>query len=272
MEEINLAGVNMTFFDVETAPNKAYVWGLWNQNVGINQIIEPGRTISFASRRYGGSRTVFRSEFHHGHEKMVEDAWAMLDESDVVVTFNGKKFDTPTLNTEFMKRDLGPPSPYKHIDLYQVVRKQFRLPSNKLDYVLRFLGLETKLNNKGMDLWTECMMASSLKAKGLLVPKELKESWEQMKEYNIQDVEIMPALYDRLKPWIKGHPNLSLYVDDNERRCPVCQSTHVQSRGVEHLNVLSYRRYQCMDCKTWLRGSVREERARERDNRITRIA
>ncbi|NIV35232.1 MAG: hypothetical protein GWN58_38990, partial [Anaerolineae bacterium] len=51
-------------------------------------------------------------------EGMLEGAWELLDEADAVVHYNGKKFDIPTLNREFVKYGFTPPSPYKQIDLY----------------------------------------------------------------------------------------------------------------------------------------------------------
>jgi tetratricopeptide (TPR) repeat protein len=64
---------------------------------------------------------------------------AALDELashfDVVVTFNGKSFDIPLLNTRYTLNGLTPPfAPFQHIDLLHLARKLWRdrLPSRAL--------------------------------------------------------------------------------------------------------------------------------------------
>jgi tRNA(Ile2) C34 agmatinyltransferase TiaS len=78
-----------------------------------------------------------------------------------------------------------------------------------------------------------------------------------MKEYNIGDVVEMEKLYMRLRPWIKSHPNPAMYVADKEQ-CPTCGGSNIQSRGLGGGMTYQYRRYQCMSCKTWIRGTQSE--------------
>ena len=199
------------------------------------------------------------TEFHDGHEQLVVGLHQLMEEADVVVAYNGNNFDRPVMNAEFLKYDLGPPPPSKMVDLYQVVKRQFRLISNRLDYVVRYLGHpEGKVDTGGFELWSRCLDGEA-------------EAWEEMLTYNARDVEILEWLYHRLKPWIPNHPNHALYVPaGGERVCPTCGSTHVQSRGVTHTSTMTYRRYQCMDCKTWSRERLSEKQAEKprlvRDN------
>ena len=227
--------------DIETAPNKVYAWGLWNQNIGINQIVEPGYTLCWAAKWYGQKGVEFNSVHHDGEEIMLNRIWELMNEADAIVHYNGNKFDIPTLNAEFVKLGWEPPNPSHHIDLYRVVRQRFRLPSNKLDYVAQVLGLGKKHSHKGMDLWTECMAGDD-------------KAWKQMRTYNIQDVVLLEALYTHLLPWIKNHPNHGLYIDEDTMVCTNCGSSHIQKNGVEHTTTMSYQRYRCGDCKTPLKG------------------
>lgn len=236
--------------DIETAPNKVYTWGLFNQNIGINQIVEPGYTLSFAAKWHGQKGIEFCSVYHDGMQPMLERAWALLEEADVVIHYNGTKFDIPTLNREFVRFDMLPPMGYKEVDLLRVVRQRFRFASNKLDYVAQELGLGAKTQHKGMPLWTGCMEND---------PK----SWAIMKKYNIQDVKLTERLYERLLPWIKNHPNRALWIEDVDH--PVCQncgSSHVQRRGIERTKTLTYQRYRCMACGKPQRGRTRLEPAK----------
>lgn len=140
--------------DIETSPHIAYVWGLFKENIPIERVIEEGRTLCWAAKWTGDKRTEFASEHHIGHEQMVRVMWNLLNEADAVVHYHGSKFDVPKLNREFLRYDLLPPSPYKQIDLLKVVRKHFKFPSYKLEYVLNALGLRPKMKNGGFSTWT----------------------------------------------------------------------------------------------------------------------
>ncbi len=48
--------------DIETSPNLAHVWGLWNQNVGLPQLLEPTQMISFAAKWYETKSVQFYSD------------------------------------------------------------------------------------------------------------------------------------------------------------------------------------------------------------------
>jgi len=238
------------YLDIETSPNICYTWGLFNQNIGLEQIVKAGSTLSFAAKwEIDGEiakSLVFKSVYHDGMEAMIESAHSLLDEADIIVHYNGINFDIPILNKEFIKLGHLPPTPYQQLDLLRSVRAKFRFASNKLDFVSQFLGLGAKHPNKGMALWTGCMDGD-------------KESWKQMREYNIQDVELLPKLYYRLLPWISDHPNMGLYAIDKddekaEMRCTNCGSDHISHNGTETLMTQQYHRYRCGDCGTNLRG------------------
>jgi DNA-directed RNA polymerase subunit RPC12/RpoP len=79
-------------------------------------------------------------------------------------------------------------------------------------------------------------------------------AWKLMEKYNKQDVILLEKLYDRLLPWIDGHPNHGLYEESDTMVCTNCGSKHLQRRGLQHSLTASYQRYQCQDCGTWMRG------------------
>ena len=243
--------------DVETKPNLVASWGLFKQNIAINQIFEPGATISWAAKWVGDKDVSFMSEYHDGEAEMIQGIHDLLDEADAVITYNGKKFDIPTLNKEFVLYGLPPPSPYKNIDLYATVRSQFRFTSNKLDFICQQLGLGAKVKHKGMDLWRECMDGN-------------EKSWNQMRRYNIQDVKLLEKLYKHMLPWIKGHPNVALYDSAGKPTCPSCGSTKLQYRGYSYTQVGKFHRVCCNSCGTWSRERVSALDKEEKRNILTR--
>lgn len=186
--------MNILLLDVETSPNTAYVWGLRKQNVALNQIINSGELLCYASKWLGDDEVVFDSIMKSQKRHMMQRLARDLRKADIVVHYNGNKFDMPVINSEFIKNKVPPVLSYNNIDLLRVVRKHFRFPSNKLDYVAGALGLGNKEKHEGFDLWIKCMN------------REL-EAWHTMEKYNTQDVILLEKLYNTLLPWIVEHPS-----------------------------------------------------------------
>jgi len=227
--------------DIETAPHQALVWGLFKQNIALNQLVQPGYTLCFAAKWYGEKEIFFASVEHDGAVSMLQQVHALLSEADAVVHYNGINFDIPTLNKEFLQHGMPPPEPFHQIDLLRTARSRFRLASNKLDFVADFLGIGNKTKHKGMDMWVACMAGDAA-------------AWKVMKRYNIQDVKLLEKVYKRILPWIKTHPNHALYTDDTRPVCPNCGSLHVVKCGFETTLTMTYQRYRCGSCHTPIRG------------------
>lgn len=223
------------------------MWGLWDQNVSLSQLVESGEILCWAAKWLGEGEVIFHSTYSGTKRKMIKAAWALLDEADVVVHFNGRRFDIPWLNREFLQFGLLPPSPYKQIDLLATCRQQFKFPSNKLEYVSKKLGLLGKIKHEGFDLWVKCMARD-------------REAWERMKEYNIRDVVELEELYVILKPWIKSHPSYGAFTGTDV--CPKCGSEDLKPRGWAYTAQARYRRLICAECGTWSRSTTGGEPAR----------
>ena len=230
--------------DIETAPNTAYVWGLWKQNIAVSQIKESGYILSWAAKWLHEKELRSSSLWKNTPEKMLRPIHNLLSEADSVVHYNGTKFDIPWLNGEFAKIHLAPPAPYHQIDLLRVVRNQFKFPSNKLEFVAKALGVGAKSDIMTFEDWVGCIEGDA-------------QSWRKMDHYNRKDVELTEELYLRLLPWIKQHPNHGLYKIE-KKICPSCGSDHYHSRGTMTTRAGVYQRYQCQNCGTWFRGNKNE--------------
>src|SRR5438067_839754 len=106
--------------DIETAPHLAHVWGLWDQNIGLPQIIESGYTLCWAAK-WLGEREIHFSSMRDGKKRMIAKLHKLMSEADAVCTYNGNKFDLPTIHKDFLLQGLAPPPPSKSIDLLRVV-------------------------------------------------------------------------------------------------------------------------------------------------------
>jgi len=220
--------------DIETSPNLAYTWGLFKANIGINQIEESGEVICFAAKWLGDRKTLFYSTHHDGKEDMLTAAWNLLDEADIVIGYNHVQFDMKHLRREFLESGFTPPSRWKDIDLLQVVRREFRFTSNKLDYVSQQLGLGKKVSHVGFDLWLACIRGDD-------------KAWNTMKRYNRQDVILTEELYNTLLPWITGHPHRGLFTGV-EDCCPNCGGTDLTDTGQIVATTRAYPTFVCEAC------------------------
>ena len=229
--------------DIENSPNIAHVWGLWDQNVGLSQLMASAETICFGARWVGQEAVEFRSIHHDGKDVMLQRVWTLINEADAVMGWNSKGFDMKHLNREFLEAGMNPPSPVIDLDLMLTVKANFKFPSNKLDYVATQLGLGSKVHHEGHTLWVKCMAG-------------IPEAWEDMKQYQIQDVNLLIPLYERLLPWIKGHPNYGLFSGEAEC-CPNCGSTSLRSAGVTSTGASVFNRYVCNNCGKWSRSATR---------------
>lgn len=241
--------MRILILDIETSPNVAHVWGLFKQTVSLSQLRESSRVLCIAAKWMGEKEVFFFSEYDGvglsklHHDQMISNIWDMVDEADAVVHFNGSNFDMPILNGEFVRAGLNPPSPYKNIDLCQVVKKQFRFTSAKLEFVLKHLNIGAKVSHTGHQLWVDCLEGD---------PK----AWALMEKYNRGDVTPLERLYKRLLPWIKGHPNVNLYSGSIDM-CTNCGSGDLVKRGFAYTAMSKFQRLRCTECGTWMRSNKR---------------
>lgn len=248
-----MSNIRTLILDIETRPALAYVWGLWDQNISLAQIAEPSSILCWAATWADSDYVMFDSVQRNTYEGMLRSIYTLLDEADEVVGWNSNRFDIKWLMGEFALQGWGPPSPFKKIDLYQTVKSNFNLLSNKLDYSLLAFGKEQKVKHDGFELWVGCMNGD-------------RDAWAKMEEYNIGDVERTAEMYDTLRPWFKGHITRSI----GDCTCDKCGSANVQQRGYAYTNTLTYKKFVCKDCKSWSRAVMAEPTVRK--DKLTRMA
>lgn len=231
--------------DIETRPSLAYVWGLWDENIPLDRLIESGEMICWAAKWLGEKKIEFADVKHEGKSAMIKRAWKLLDEADCVTHYNGKRFDVPYLQRAFLEEGLTPPRPYQQIDLYDTVKRQFNFPSSKLQYAAEYLLGDSKTKHDGFELWTKCMEGD-------------EKAWKKMKAYNIHDVEITEKLYYKLQPWIKAHPSAAAHVGENI--CPKCGSVEITKNGYVFLRTGRYQAFKCKGCGAHSRSTKRYDK------------
>lgn len=233
--------MKILFLDLETSPNLAHVWGLWQQNVAITQLEKSTEVICFGARWLGSDKVIFKSVHHHGKETMLNELHKIMDQADVLIGWNSAAFDSKHIKREFIENGYLPPSPWKELDLMRVVKTNFKFPSNKLDYVAQTLGVGAKVQHSGFQLWLDCMAGNN-------------KAWQEMKTYQIQDVNLLIDLYERLLPWINNHPHVGASQGKIDG-CRNCGSTHIVKAGKKITTQGANQRYQCTNCGVYMTGA-----------------
>lgn len=222
--------------DIETAPLKAFVWKLWKEDIYIDRIISDWFCISWSAKWLYGASVM--SDVLNSGEILLEDdyrimknLWNLIQEADIIITHNGKKFDIPRINTRFILHGFPPSKPYLQIDTKEQASKLFSFSSNKLDYLAKQFGFDQKLETT-FELWKKCLEGD-------------EESLDYMVTYNIHDVELLEEIYLKMRPYIKSHPNVGLYFESNESVCTHCGSNELIHESEYYTRMGIYDVYRC---------------------------
>ena len=234
--------------DIETAPIEAYVWSLWKQNVGLNQITTEWSLLSYAVKWLDKKRVIYKDnrdeEDPRDDYELMQDLWHIINDADIIVAQNGLMFDMRKIRARFVLLGFPPPSPVRVVDTMLEARKAFAFTSNKLEWLSDKLAATKKQKHKkfpGFELWAECL-------------KHNLAAWNEMRSYNIVDVKATEEVYLTIRPWIQGHPNITIYDEDDAMRCPCCGSADIKQDGYAYTQVSQYYRYVCNECSAWSRS------------------
>lgn len=223
--------------DIETSPMKAYVWKRWKENISLDQTIPEWFCLCWSCKWLYSDTTYSLSltpeEVNKEDDsRIMKELWEFINDADIVVTHNGDNFDLPRINSRFIINGLPPTTPYFSVDTCRICKKQFGFSSNKLDALAGYFGFKHKLDTS-FDLWKKCMEGD-------------QEALLYMEKYNIQDVILLEEIYIKLRPWIKNHPNVGNFMDDDVIRCSNCGSEDMTPiNEYYHTSVNVYPLYRC---------------------------
>lgn len=239
-------GPKVLLLDIETAPVLGYVWGLWENNLGLSQIKQDWYVIAWAAKWLNDkpSQTMYmdqrKAKNMEDDSAILKEIWKLLDEAEIVITQNGRQFDCKKLNARFILNGMKPPSPFRQIDTKEIAKKHFGFTSNKLEYMTDKLCTKyKKLKHEefgGFELWKECLARN---------PK----AWAQMEKYNKYDVLSLEELYHKLAAWDRSI-DFNVYSDGAFTVCN-CGSARLERRGFSFTASGKFQRYQCQACGAW---------------------
>lgn len=254
--------VRIVTLDIEVSTVPVHTWGCgWKVKVGPQQIIQDQFMLGFSWKWLDEKKThnMFMhslpdEEFmSHDHTAIIKKMWEVLDEADIVITYNGDSFDLAKFNGYCLALGLKPPSKYKSVDLFKTVKRKFNIESKRLDYVNKLLGYQGKDEMCYQD-WLDCWMND--------IP-----AYKKMAKYCDRDVVALEEAYKNLLAWIDNHPNLSQI--SGETCCPKCGSKDYAENGgwtIPNLHGFRRRRHICKECECHfvnpnIKEKVREDKA-----------
>jgi len=224
--------------DIETTPLEAYVWQMqvWKARVNDESVISKWFMLSWSAKWLLSPEMMSMSltgeeVLKEDDSRIVKELWKLLDDADVICAHNGDRFDVPNINTRFIVSGLYPTKPYQTIDTLRVAQKQFGFTHNSLNALAGQFGLPPKIDTT-FDLWKRCKNGDD-------------DALKEMETYNRHDVEILEEVYLKLRPWIKSHPNVGLYMETEYAVCPNCGGEHLEDVGTYYTQVGRYQAFRC---------------------------
>jgi len=239
--------------DLELSPMLLYGFDLYDQNFGVEQIVSHTFLISWSAKMLNEPKVYSDvltpdEALRKDDLRITQSLWELLNPCQVLIGHNIKDFDLKKLNVRLLNHRIVPLSKAQVVDTLSAARQNFSFASNSLKFLNKFLGIKQKIETEGFALWARCMDGDAT-------------ALQTMDFYCQGDVLATEDLYFRLRPFIKGHPNLSLYFENNcDERCPNCGSENLSNEGFYYTPAGKWASMRCSNC-----GAVSRSKQNELD-------
>lgn len=228
----------LMFYDIETSPASALIFQTGKQHVDESQVYTETKIICIC----------YKFEGERQHYKLAWDE--NQDDKKLLITFskdfllantiaghNATDFDLRTINARLAKHKLPPLPPVLQEDTLTQARGAFRLPSHRLNYLLRYFDLGSKIKTD-FGLWKNITLYNDRKA------------LDKMVKYCMRDVTELEKLWKYIRPYVKTKRNLAILSND-PNMCPSCGSHNVRLNGSVMTQTGQRRKLFCKDCNKY---------------------
>ena len=226
------------YWDLETSYMQGYFFDIWNINIAMSQVTKQSHLLSASWAMNDEEPVGVRltpEDVKTGNDlEVVIKLIEAINSCDVVVTFNGKKFDVKKLNTRALYWGLPPVVIPRHVDLMQDAKRLFKFPSNSMQNISQYLGEDGKISTGGSRLWQRCAEYENYDV--------CNSALQEMLTYNLQDINATRDLHKRFMGWSKNTPNIATITkqvqgrdlkEDTELLCTHCGSNDVSKIMVD---------------------------------------
>ncbi len=207
-------------YDIETARMQANLWWSGQQFVNGSQITSEPRIITVAWKWLGSDKVEYlKWSKNKSDKKLITKFLEVYNEADMVIGFNNNKFDNRFVNSRALKYNLDVNVHVKSLDLMKEAKRLFRLPSYSMNNIARYIGVETKLQHSGLEMWEAIQFGSK---------KEAKKAMKLMIEYNVQDIIVTEQVYLRVRKYMKNPMHIGVLQGKEKSTCPICGGDNVK--------------------------------------------
>lgn len=235
------------FFDIEVSPNIGFFWQPgYNITVNYENIIKERAVICVAYKWQDKDKVYALTWDENQNDKyLLETLASIMNEADEIVAHNGDKFDQSWIRTRCLFHGISVPPAFISIDTLKAARSKFKFNSNRLDYIGKFLGVGSKTDTGGFDLWKKITLENN------------KKALREMVEYCKNDVILLEKVFKKMNPYIPAKS----HVSGEAGKCPECNSSSFLNNGTRiTANGGRYQRLQCKKCGKWIKGKIKDEK------------
>lgn len=227
---------SLLYFDLETSPIPAWVWGTGEQYVGHKQLEGESKIIT-AQWMFEGDKKVSYEVWdkNQNDTRVVVAITEALNKSKVAISQNGRSFDHKVLRWRTNVLNLPPIKEVEILDTLTLSRAAFRAPSHKLDYRSKIYGLGGKIPMEMSD-WIAVMHK---------VPGAL----EKMIQYGCKDIPDLRGLFWKELPYYINLPgSLAVLLGMERTCCPRCASNKQSKFDVYPTKIGNKNYMECKNC------------------------
>jgi len=182
--------------DIETRSLTVKTFGLRDQNIGLEQIVDDGGILCWSAKWLGSDKVFFEETKGVKSKEIVilKKLKKLMDDADIILGQNSQSFDVPIIMGLFLYYGLiDDVREFKQIDTLRMSKSKYKFLSHKLQYMsnkLCEIKKQTHARFPGMSLWMEYEAKNPL-------------AFAEMKKYNMADVEATEELFLKLSKGCK---------------------------------------------------------------------
>lgn len=234
---------SMCILDIETTHDIIATYGLKKQYHSPDSILNDWFIICFCWKWVDGSRIYQASilddmkafnKDHFDDEVVVRRLHELLQDVEIVIGHNVHKFDWGKFYARVMYHNLTPIAEPLFVDTLKEAKKIARFTSNSMRYLAKYLKIAEKKKHSP-DMFMRILKGD-------------KSAIKECIEYCKGDIETSEAMYKRMLPHMKNHPNMNLWRGDGIECCTNCCHEDFKKDGFRYTKVGKFQRYSCRSC------------------------
>lgn len=248
--------IKRLYVDIETSPMIAYTWRIGRKiDLSHDNILREPSIICICWKWEGKAVESLTWDRDQCDKAMLGKFIKVLMRADEVIGHNGDRFDLPWIRTRCFFHGIRIPHQLPSVDTLKQARKGFNFPSNRLDYLGKYMGVGRKKETGGFGLWKGVMDKDAA-------------SLRLMVDYCKQDVELLERVHRKLYDYSKPTTHIGVLSGGYKHWCPSCGSDNVKRNGNKFVTNAGVTRCQmmCKECSRFYmmnESMVRSEQLRQ---------